>query len=229
MSIGVKKDELESLYYAGKTYKEIADALKVTVDTVKYYAKKYGIKARSSGRRRLPVLGERFGRLKVLRVSEQAYKTPRYICLCDCGCEVVTTASNLKKGQERCWDCRNKLIADIKWKGHGEISGELWDKIQRSAKKRGYKVEITIEQAWDLFLEQDRTCKLSGVEISFARNRKSPLGTASLDRKDSKGDYTIGNVQWLHKSINKMKWCLNDRKFVEWCQIVADNNRLLAR
>lgn len=47
--------------------------------------------------------------------------------------------------------------------------------------------------------------------------------TASLDRIDSSKDYTIGNVQWIHKSINLMKNVIPQDIFVEWCVKIANN------
>lgn len=48
-------------------------------------------------------------------------------------------------------------------------------------------------------------------------------GTASLDRIDSSGDYAEGNVQFVHKTINKMKWDLTDMEFRNFCVLVAKN------
>ena len=38
-------------------------------------------------------------------------------------------------------------------------------------------------------------------------------GTASLDRIDSKKGYTIDNIQWVHKDVNKMKMDLQEEDF----------------
>lgn len=48
--------------------------------------------------------------------------------------------------------------------------------------------------------------------------------TASLDRIDSNGDYTIENVQWVHKDINLMKMNLPEDRFVTWCHKVSKHN-----
>jgi hypothetical protein len=75
---------------------------------------------------------------------------------------------------------------------------------------------VTIQEAWQLFETQGRKCALSGVPLSFS----SPK-SASLDRKDSKLGYTLNNVQWLHKEINRMKGVLGDSEFVAWCKLVS--------
>jgi hypothetical protein len=68
-------------------------------------------------------------------------------------------------------------------------------------------INITLEYIWDLLLEQNRKCALTGLPLTFAKDyNKSTLDqTASLDRIDSSVGYIIGNVQWVHKEINKIK------------------------
>lgn len=49
--------------------------------------------------------------------------------------------------------------------------------------------------------------------------------TASIDRIDNSKGYVEGNVQWVHKEINKMKFTKSDIDFVHFCTLVADHNR----
>lgn len=46
--------------------------------------------------------------------------------------------------------------------------------------------------------------------------------TASLDRIDSRHGYIPGNIQWLHKDINVMKWDHTTGRFIELCGMVID-------
>jgi hypothetical protein len=45
--------------------------------------------------------------------------------------------------------------------------------------------------------------------------------TASVDRIDSSKGYIKGNVQWVHKTINKMKWGYSQGEFIEFCEAVV--------
>lgn len=45
-----------------------------------------------------------------------------------------------------------------------------------------------------------------------------------MDRLDSKGHYTIDNIQWVHKKINFMKLHLPQKEFIYYCQLV--NNKI---
>lgn len=45
--------------------------------------------------------------------------------------------------------------------------------------------------------------------------------TASLDRKDSLRGYEPDNVQWVHKTVNLIKWELSEEEFLEWCSKIT--------
>lgn len=69
-------------------------------------------------------------------------------------------------------------------------------------------------------LKQNKKCVLSGIELCFPKVsgiKSKTLITASLDRIDSSKGYVIGNVQWIHKTINTMKMDLADSEFIKLC------------
>lgn len=109
------------------------------------------------------------------------------------------------------------------WKGYGSIPGKFWYEVLRGAKKRGLLVNITIQQAWELFIKQDKKCAISGQKLQFNRKMRShcSVRTASLDRKNSNGNYDINNVQWVHKKINIMKQSMSDKEFLDWCRKIC--------
>ena len=51
-------------------------------------------------------------------------------------------------------------------------------------------------------------------------------GTASLDRIDSKKGYIEGNVQWVHKNVNKMKMDLDEKEFFSIVKQVYEHKQL---
>jgi hypothetical protein len=74
-----------------------------------------------------------------------------------------------------------------------------------------------------LFLKQERCCAISGVVLVFTCGEQ--LGTASLDRVDSRYAYTLGNVQWVHKVVNGMKSDMEEGCFIQWCLMIGEYNR----
>lgn len=113
------------------------------------------------------------------------------------------------------------------FKGFGDISGKHWTSIKRR-KKHGVN-DITIEYAWDLYLSQNGRCALSGLPIYFdvpgntkiVGNKQLNEGTASLDRINSELGYVVGNVQWVHKDINKIKLDFSSDDFKLICEAVT--------
>lgn len=107
------------------------------------------------------------------------------------------------------------------------MSGSFFRNIIVRAKKYNYSFEITKEYLWDLFLKQDRKCALSGIELSFSKDNSNKINiqTASLDRIDSSKGYIEGNVQWVHKNVNFMKYTLSTSDFLKWCNIISSFNK----
>ena len=53
--------------------------------------------------------------------------------------------------------------------------------------------------------------------------------TASLDRIDSTKGYIEGNVQWVDKIVNAMKWNIPEKYFIEICKTIAKNQKTKRR
>jgi len=176
----------------------------------------------------LDLRGKRFGRLLVLDKPPKRIGVRKSIgwdCLCNCGTKKSIISYFLTSGLVNSCGCLHREAAG-QFKGYGEISGSFWTQIKGHS--RGRVFTITIQEAWELFLEQNRQCAITGVELSFGTKEYVPksnsriLGrTASLDRIDSTGGYVHSNVQWVHKRINMMKGTLTMNEFLDWCQRVT--------
>jgi hypothetical protein len=71
--------------------------------------------------------------------------------------------------------------------------------------------------------EQNRLCALSGELLVF--NRKPMLQTASLDRIDSLKGYIEGNLQWIHKDLNRSKMDYSNQEYINLCKAVFNYNK----
>jgi hypothetical protein len=83
---------------------------------------------------------------------------------------------------------------------------------------------VTLKELWDLFVKQNRQCALTKLPLRFNSTNNKRDGTASLDRIDSNKEYTIDNVQWVHREINYMKQAYSQSHFIELCKLVVENN-----
>jgi hypothetical protein len=169
---------------------------------------------------------QKFGRLTIL---EKCKKPPKYyrskwLCECECGLRREVYEQNLISGKTLSCGCLNY---DILWKGHGEISGNYWHRLELDAKRRELFWDLNIEYGWEIFLKQEKKCVLSGVELRFGTKylnyKYKQDQTASLDRIDPSGAYTVGNVQWVHKNINVMKMSMKEDEFIKWCNLVVNS------
>ena len=145
---------------------------------------------------------------------DKSQKRWAYFYKCDCG--ALGKCVGRRIGSLKSCGCKRN------WRGYKEISGLRWSAVQRGASSREIPFCLTIEKAWEIFEKQSRKCALSGVPIYFDKGYKGPLGTASLDRIDSSAGYAVGNVQWVHKDINRMKMDLTQDDFIKLCARVAE-------
>ncbi len=174
-------------------------------------------------RRREDITGMRNGRLLAVKPTEaRRHDKVVWECMCDCGRTVLRTVSQFKAYKScGCLLKRTGRESPL-WKGFGGISGAFWAGIRVSARKRKIPMKISIEECWELFLKQNQKCDLSGVQLRFGIRQKDET-TASLDRIDSRGrkPYILGNVQWVHKTVNKLKQNLDQERFKYLCELVA--------
>lgn len=169
------------------------------------------------------LVDEKFGRLTVKEfVSKDSFGKNLWRCECECGQSRIIMQSNLKN-QISCGCYKKEYLAEQKWKGYKEISGDFWSTIRRNAETRGLNFNLKIKDGWQLFIQQNRKCKLSGIELDFCRNCKlCNSGTASLDRIDNTEGYTKSNIQWIHKDINISKNNYNIDYYLRMCLAVAN-------
>lgn len=230
----IPKNEIQSLiqrYKTGERTVDIANEIGMCDNTLRRIFRENGVDFQANIISNTELYGKKFNRLYVIGPGK--YETyggkKKYLfleCRCDCGKIVYVKQQYILSGATKSCGC---YIRDYMYKGYQEIPSTHWGSILYSADKRNLEFNISVEYAWELFLEQKRICNLSGLEISFYKkdekyNTSTPR-TASLDRIDSSKGYVEGNVQWLHKVVNKMKNTMSDEDFIYFCASIADYNK----
>lgn len=166
--------------------------------------------------------GHRFDKLVVVNQIRDENSIPKerfWRCRCDCGEYKDVSTANLLSGRTRSCGC---LIRKAHWHGYEDLGQTYFGTIERRAKRKGLEFAISIEYLWNLYVKQDRKCALSGLPIKIVKSVGS--SSASLDRIDSSGGYTVGNVQWVHKDVNRMKMDYEQAYFVKLCRAIASNS-----
>lgn len=175
-------------------------------------------------------VGERNEKMVVMEIPQRIPYRNRFNwrvkIKCDCGCEQNVECLYWRQGRYKmCRDCQLIGSNNYAWNGCGEISGEMFSTIRRNAQTRKIRYSVSKRYLWDLFIKQSRKCALSGMLLTFSRsNPERTMGTtASLDRIDSSRGYVDGNVQWIHKDINRMKNHYKEDYFIRLCGMVHKN------
>ncbi len=114
----------------------------------------------------------------------------------------------------KCKICAMKRENNPRWLGYKQLTGVwLWT-YRDSAHKRGLVWEVTPEQIWAVWLRQDGRCAYTGWQLTHGVD-------ASLDRIDSAVGYTVGNIQFVHRDINRMKSNFSEKHFWLLCESVT--------
>lgn len=170
--------------------------------------------------------GDRHESLTVIRYlnkDEHLLKNnrTRLLVKCDCG-NIFSILSNwFYKGKSCSCSRKKKGIDHPSYKGLKYVSRTYFSQIKNNAKKRNLDFSIDIEYIDDLMSIQETKCALTGLPIEIGNTKSA--STASLDRIQNNFGYVEGNVQWLHKDINRMKSDFSSEYFKSLCMAVCKN------
>lgn len=219
--IDIPKEYLiEEYINKNKTMQLISKELGCGLTTIKRRLVEYGLFKDFSR------IGTKYGKLTVLECTKTENKQKYFKCICDCGKVVIRNAVVLysKDRIPSCGCLRAIGQKHSSYSGYEEISGAKLSQITLGAKKRNIEYNVTPEYIWNLFLQQNKKCALSGLDLNFVISAKNKrFETASLDRIDNTKGYIEGNVQWLHKKVNLMKHISKTEDFVEMCCFICHN------
>jgi hypothetical protein len=99
--------------------------------------------------------------------------------------------------------------------------------LRHSAIKRKINFDICVEDIQAIFCKQGGVCAFSGDHLVFAKNykeRKLGIQNASVDRINNNEDYTLKNIQIIHKKINFSRQSFSIDRYKELCKIVVNYN-----
>ncbi len=169
----------------------------------------------------------------------RTYKSPAWLSKCKCGNEFIRMSSDLISGKSRecksCYSTANKLrMSEINkgkstslednpnWKGYKNIPRAFYSQTLSNARVRGIPFTLTIEDLNSLWEKQQGKCYFTGISLKFyqrLRSSKSKMYSldnpwASLDRLDSKKEYTLDNVVFVWKAVNLTKMAFSKEDFL---------------
>ena len=183
------------------------------------------------------VTGQIFGGYKVVGLSGYTYNKMghkqhrlwKVECI-HCKNEFIQQGQHVVTSKFGCKDCKGDQMSatnSVHWKGGRFVPGFFISKIKhKNLHRRSKNIEFNLSYEYlDLLWEaQNGRCAYTGEKLDFGRSKIS--GTASLDRIDSSMGYVEGNVQFVHKDVNIMKWNLSEERFIEICNKITKNRSL---
>ncbi len=154
---------------------------------------------------------------------------------CDCGKVEIKRKDWVLSGRTTsCKSCASKKTASkypppIRRKGYEGLSGTHYLSIKHGATMRNLEFNVTPEFLWNLYIEQYGKCALTGVDIVLINKikRNNPdwsIITASLDRINSDLGYVVGNVWWVHKTVNRLKNNYSLDELLYWCNLISSKH-----
>lgn len=214
----IDENQMVRLFQEGKTVKELCILFECSHPTIVRKLKKYGIKpVRYKGNFK-NLKDEKFGFLTVKhRVENNKDSRAVWVCECVCGKLVKCSGKDLRSGHNISCGCKNKGYDGI-------VPGYFFSTIKCRANNKKREFNIDYKYVCDLFDKQNGLCALTGRKINFSINKVEfeydRTTTASLDRIDSSKGYIKGNVQWIHKDLQRIKSDYKQEDFFKLCEEV---------
>lgn len=130
----------------------------------------------------------------------------RFECLCPCGKPFSILRGEFKR-QKSC-GCARKSRTKPWGVNRTTVPSRYMRGLYKNALSRNLPFDVSPEYLEEIFISQKGRCALSGVTIELANKENSMFQrqTASVDRIAPTQGYVYGNVQWVHKAFNTMKW-----------------------
>ncbi len=163
----------------------------------------------------------------------KTYKHTCSICNTEIEYQVYKSYWTAKNRNGMCKSCRSTIAnksskrnskkeKNSQWKGYEEIPYGWFSKYfeRKKGNKKQRTGDITIQDVHALWIFQDKKCALSGILIGFYDDGKGH--TCSIDRIDSLKEYTLDNIQLVHKDINIMKNKFDNQYFIKICKLIAN-------
>lgn len=191
------------------------------------------------------MLGQRFGRLVVVRQTErpQGRKTEGkwYECQCDCGTTYLASYSALKHHFTQSCGClrREKASARLQSMRQSGVIRPLLPLEEvamrhrvyvyaKAARNRGHAFELTKEQCRALLLGDCFYCGApprTSLRVVGKHRGVVPQKVNGIDRKDNDLGYTVDNSVSCCAVCNHMKHTLSVDEFIAHIQRIAEHQR----
>lgn len=153
--------------------------------------------------RRIDMVGQRFGRLTVVRITSHIGKSTAWWCRCDCGNEKAVRTLQLTAGKTKSCGCYRvdlgKVNGAVRQLRHGEGGNgnetpeyRAWSQAKSRCHNPGHSVFASYGGRGIVMCERWR----NSYEAFLEDMGRRPGPKHSLDRIDNERGYEPGNCRW---------------------------------
>ena len=154
----------------------------------------------------------------------------------DCGEFKDKEEFSLKGGSDPIRDNRRTLCKDCYTKRQKERNKALpddkklakclrwrWLSARDRSKSHNIDFSLTLEEIENLWIVQNGTCALSGIQMTYElQNGRTPTNV-SIDKIDRTKGYVTGNVQLVCMACNQMKSDLSEEEMYQFCKKIVEH------
>lgn len=161
----------------------------------------------------LDLVGKRFGRLLVVAREPSKHNRTRWLCVCDCDTQVITSGKNLRDGKKKSCGCLRREMQTISAENTSNGSSQFrraCAQYKANAEKRGLAFSLTQEEFTSIAKKE---CFYCG---------KVPSLLAGIDRKDNQIGYCVENSVPCCQVCNYMKRVHSVEDFLKQCQAIVE-------
>lgn len=203
----ITKEDLIKYINLNMGYKEIANIYNCSPNTISRKLKKYNLHTqgyKNEGKRIKDLVGQKFGRLKVLKMNENRSNDGHIMwdCICSCGNEDLKTiiSHDLISGKTKSCGCLNK---ELKTK-HGMYDTRLY-RIFKGMQDRCYnpnRQEFKYYGGRGIIICEEWLNEQNGF-INFYNwaMENGYSDDLEIDREDTNGNYEPNNCRWVNHII----------------------------
>lgn len=145
------------------------------------------------------ITGQKFGRLTAIRIADKINGSVMWLCICECGNEIVTRGTGLRYGNSTSCGCYNRYIVSKTHTKHGaatDMYGKskeyvTWGNMKKRCSSRSdcYKYYtgkgVVVCDRW-----------MSSFESFLSDMGYAPSKDHSIERINGNGNYEPGNCKW---------------------------------
>jgi len=134
-----------------------------------------------------------------------------------------------RKKDRRCIECKKLQYLKRRVNGRGKrdvnrLLLERWHGIKERAAKKNYTVDFNWGFLKELWEKQKGLCAISKIEMTFEMNNGRIPTNVSVDKINSKDNYTKDNIQLVCMAVNQMKNDLTIEQLLYFCKEILKEN-----